>query len=183
MHDFGIFLELDPDEDEKQLVENNIQVALSKDQILLEDVIDIRQVKNIKLANQLLKHRRAKKVQQDQERAERNIKAQSDANAQAAQAAEMAKAQAEQIKIQAKSQLAEMQAQLDIKKLDREAATKRELMQFEFDLNMKLKEMELDAKKEIDLQKPPSNPEPKKGFESSGNDVLGGIDLSGFEPR
>ena len=183
LHDFGIFLELDPDEDEKQLVENNIQIALSKDQILLEDVIDIRQVKNIKLANQLLKHRRAKKVEQDQERAERNIKAQSEANAQAAQAAEMAKAQAEQIKVQAKSQLAEMQAQLDIKKLDREAATKRELMQFEFDLNMKLKEMELDAKKEIDLQKPPSNPEPKKGFESSGNDVLGGIDLSGFEPR
>ena len=56
-------------------------------------------------------------------------------------------------------------------------------MQFEFDLNMKLKQMELDSKKEIELQKPPSNPEPKKGFESSGNDVLGGIDLSRFEPR
>ena len=56
-------------------------------------------------------------------------------------------------------------------------------MQYEFDLNMKLKEMELDTKKEIELQKPPSNPKPKKGFESSGNDVLGGIDLSGFEPR
>ena len=183
LHDFGIFLELDPDEDEKQLVEQNIQMALSKDQIHLEDVIDIRRIKNIKLANELLKYRRAKKVQEDQERAERNIKAQSDANAKAAQAAEMAKAQAEQIKVQAKSQLAEMQAQLEIKKLEHEAVTKRELMQFEFDLNMKLKEMELDAKKEIDLQKPPSNPEPKKGFESSGNDVLGGIDLSGFEPR
>jgi hypothetical protein len=183
LHDFGIFLELDPDEDEKQLVEQNIQMALSKDQIHLEDVIDIRRIKNIKLANELLKYRRAKKVQEDQERAERNIKAQSDANAKAAQAAEMAKAQAEQIKVQAKSQLAEMQTQLEIKKLEHEAVTKRELMQFEFDLNMKLKEMELDAKKEIDLQKPPSNPEPKKGFESSGNDVLGGIDLSGFEPR
>ena len=55
LHDFGIFLELDPDEDEKQLVEQNIQMALSKDQIHLEDVIDIRQVKNTKLANQLIK--------------------------------------------------------------------------------------------------------------------------------
>tara|TARA_B100000212_G_C27371719_1_gene532890 strand:- start:80 stop:2440 length:2361 start_codon:yes stop_codon:yes gene_type:complete len=183
LHDFGIFLELDPDEDEKQLVETNIQAALSRDQIHLEDVIDIRQIKNIKLANQLLKYRRAKKAAADQEKAERNIAAQSQANAQAAQASELAKAQAETVKVEAKGKLAELQAQLDIKKLESEAQTKRELMQYEFDLNMKLKEMELDAKKQIELQKAPSNPEPKKAFESSGNDVLGGIDLSGFEPR
>ena len=183
MHDFGIFLELDPDEDEKQLVENNIQVALSRDQIHLEDIIDIRQVKNIKLANQLLKYRRAKKEVTDQLKAERNIAAQSQANAQAAQAAEMAKAQAENIKVEAKGKLAQLQSQLDIQKLESEAQTKRELMQYEFDLNMKLKGMELDAKKQIELQKPVSNPEPKKAFESSGNDVLGGIDLSRFEPK
>jgi len=183
MHDFGIFLELDPDEDEKQLVENNIQVALSRDQIHLEDIIDIRQVKNIKLANQLLKYRRAKKEATDQLKAERNIAAQSQANAQAAQAAEMAKAQAENIKVEAKGKLAQLQSQLDIQKLESEAQTKRELMQYEFDLNMKLKGMELDAKKQIELQKPVSNPEPKKAFESSGNDVLGGIDLSRFEPK
>jgi len=183
IHDFGIFLDLDPDEDEKQLVENNIQAALSRDQIHLEDVIDIRQIKNIKLANQLLKYRRARKAAADQIKAERNIAAQSEANAKAAQAAEMAKAQAESIKAEAKGKLAELQTELDIKKLETEANTKRQLMQYEFDLNMKLKEMELDTKKEIELQKPPSNPKPKKGFESSGNDVLGGIDLSGFEPR
>ena len=183
LYDFGIFLELDPDEDEKQLVEQNIQAALSRDQIHLEDVIDIRQIKNIKLANQLLKYRRAKKAKQDQERAERNIAAQSQANAQAAQAAEMAKAQAEQIKTEAKVQLAQAQSNFDVKKLEHEAITKKELMQFEFDLNMKLKQMELDSKKEIELNKPPSNPKPSKGFESSGNDVLGGVDLSGFEPR
>ena len=183
MHDFGIFLELDPDEDEKQLVENNIQVALSRDQIHLEDIIDIRQVKNIKLANQLLKYRRTKKEATDQLKAERNIAAQSQANAQAAQAAEMAKAQSENMKVEAKGKLAQLQAQLDIQKLESEAQTKRELMQYEFDLNMKLKGMELDAKKQIELQKPVSNPEPKKAFESAGNDVLGGIDLSRFEPR
>ena len=181
LHDFGIFLELDPDEDEKQLVENNIQAALSRDQIFLEDVIDIRQIKNIKLANQLLKYRRGKKEAMDQMKAERNIAAQSQANAQAAQAAELAKAQAENIKVESKGKLAQLQSQLELAKLEKEAATKRELMQYEFDLNVKLKEMELDAKK--DMQKAPSNPEPRKGFESSGNDVLGGIDLSRFEPR
>lgn len=191
LHDFGIFLELDPDEDEKQLVETNIQVALSKDQIHLEDVIDIRQIKNIKLANQLLKYRRTKKAAADQEKAERNIAAQSQANAKAAQASELAKAQAETIKAEAKGKLAELQTQLDIKKLESEAQTKRGLMQYEFDLNMKLKEMELEAKKEIangkaslsNVSGPPSSAKPKKSFESSGNDVLGGIDLSRFEPR
>jgi len=191
MHDFGIFLELDPDEDEKQLVENNIQIALSRDQISLDDVIDIRQIKNIKLANQLIKFRRAKKQAQDQQMAERNIAAQSQANAQAAQAAEMAKGQSEMMKTEAKTKLAEAQSSFDIRKLQVEAETKKGLMQFEFDLNAKLKKMELDAKKEIagtkitdsDISGPPSISKPQKSFESKGNDVLGGIDLSSFEPR
>jgi hypothetical protein len=190
LHDFGIFLELDPDEDEKQLVENNIQLALSRDQIQLEDVIDVRQVKNIKLANQLLKYRRAKKLAFDQEKAERNIAAQSEANGKAAQMAEMAKAQAETIKTESKIKLSQAQVEFDIKMLEVEAQTKRELMQFEFDLNVQLKGMELDAKKEIasgkvtesDITGPPSTAKPKKSFESKGNDVLGGFDMSRFEP-
>ena len=175
IHDFGIFLELDPDEDEKQLVENNIQIALSKDQIFLEDAIDIRQIKNIKLANQLLKYRRNKKQVSDQERAQANIAAQSEANGKAAQAAEMAKAQGEQIKTQSKMQLNEAQSNFDIKKMEVEAQTKKELMQYEFDLNVKLKKMELDAKKDLarmnneqitetDITKQVTNPTPKKIF-------------------
>ena len=192
LHEFGIFLELDPDEEEKQLVENNIQVALSRDQIHLEDVIDIRQIKNIKLANQLLKYRRAKKEATDQLKAERNIAAQSEANGKAAQVAEMAKAQAESVKLEAKSKISQLQSALDIKKLETEALTKKELMQFEFDLNVQLKQMELEAQKEMskdkggvtlsDITGPPSTPKPKKSFESKGNDVLGGIDMSRFDP-
>ncbi|MBN88078.1 hypothetical protein CMO95_00585 [Candidatus Woesearchaeota archaeon] len=183
LHDFGVFIELDPDEDEKQLVENNIQQALSKDQIQLEDVIDIRAIKNIKLANQLLKFRRAKKAAADQVKAERNIAAQSQANAQAAQAAEMAKAQAETVKVESKMKLQEAQKNFDIQKLETEARTKKELMQFEFDLNMKLKQMELDSKEKMELSKPVRSAKPSKPFESKGNDVLGGIDLSRFEPK
>lgn len=183
LHDFGIFLELDPDEDEKAMVEQNIQMALSRDQIHLEDAIDIRQIKNIKLANQLLKFRRARKQALDQQIAERNIAAQSEANGKAAEAAEMAKAQAEAIKAESKAKLAQAQVSYDIKKLEVEAATKKELMQFEFDLNMKLKQMELNSKESIAMNKPPSDPKPQKGFESSGNDVLGGFDMSNFDPR
>ena len=183
LHDFGVFIELDPDEEEKQLVENNIQIALSKDQIHLEDVIDIRSIKNIKLANQLLKYRRARKAAADQAKAERNIAAQSQANAQAAQAAELAKAQAETVKVESRMKLQEAQKNFDIQKLETEARTKRELMQFEFDLNMKLKQMELDSKEKVELSKPVRSAKPSKPFESKGNDVLGGINLSRFEPK
>jgi len=183
LHDFGVFIELDPDEEEKQLVENNIQIALSKDQIHLEDVIDIRSIKNIKLANQLLKYRRARKAAADQMKAERNIAAQSQANAQAAQAAELAKAQAESVKVESRMKLQEAQKNFDIQKLETEARTKKELMQFEFDLNMKLKQMELDSKEKMELSKPVRSAKPSKPFESKGNDVLGGIDLSRFEPK
>ena len=55
LHDFGIFIELAPDEEEKQMLENNIQQALAQQSINLEDAIDVREIKNVKLANQLLK--------------------------------------------------------------------------------------------------------------------------------
>merc|ERR1712078_605096 len=188
LHEFGIFLELDPDQEEKQLVENNLQIAISKDQIQIEDTIDIRQIKNIKLANQLLKVRKAKKIALDQERAERNIAAQSQANAQAAQAAELAKAQAESIKLDAKIKMAQEENALEMKRIGFEAQAKKDLMAYEFEINLKLKELEMEGKKDLekakfDLSSPPSNPEPTKGFESKGNDVLGEIDMSRFEPR
>ena len=197
-HDFGIFLELTPDEEEKQMLENNIQQALAKDQIHLEDAIDVREVKNIKLANQLLKYRRKKKILMDQQLQQENIKAQSEANAQAAQATEQAKAQAEMMKTEAKIKEHQAVSGFDIKKMEIEAQTKKELMRYEFELNKKLKAMELEAQKELQgmadgskeriagskgVSGPPKSGKPVKSFESKGNDVLGGFDTSRFEPK
>ena len=150
--------------------------------VKIED-IPFGSIKNIKLANQLLKYRRARKAAADQMKAERNIAAQSQANAQAAQAAELAKAQAETVKVESRMKLQEAQKNFDIQKLETEARTKKELMQYEFDLNMKLKQMELDSKEKVELSKPVRSAKPSKPFESKGNDVLGGIDLSRFEPK
>ena len=215
LHDFGIFLELEPDEEQKQMLEQNIQQALAKDQIYLEDAIDVREINNIKLANQLLKYRRGKKIALDQQIQQQNMEAQAKANGEAAQAAEQAKAQGEMMKTEAKSKLAQVENGLDIKKLEIEAQTKKELMQFEFDLNVKLKKMEQEFQRELageqgerderlqdkhddmEMKKekvkasakpagasgPPKTNAPKKSFESKGNDVLGGISLSSFEPQ
>jgi hypothetical protein len=202
LHDFGIFLELMPDEEEKSLLEANIQVALSRDSINLEDAIDIREVKNLKLANQLLKIRRVRKQQMDQQQAQAASVAQAEAQGAAQVQIEEAKAQAEQIKTASKIQYRQADIEFEIKKLEVEAQTKRELMQFEYELNVQLKELELRAQKELvekqsqtqetvaamktstaSLSGPPSSGKPAKSFESKGNDVLGGIDLSRFSPK
>ena len=117
LHDFGIFLELSPDEEEKQLLENNIQVSLQKEQINLEDAIDVREIRNLKLANQLLKLRRKKKFEQDKALKQENIQMQTQSNAQAAQAAAQADAQKQQVIIQGKAKLAQVEAQLDSQKM------------------------------------------------------------------
>ena len=203
LHDFGIFIELAPDEEEKQLLENNIQIALQKDQINLEDVIDIREVKNLKLANQLLKLRRRKKFEQDRAIQEQNIQANAQANAQSAEAAANAEIQKQQGVAQSKVQVNQAQLEFDIKKMETEALIKKELMQHEFDLNVRLKEMETQVIKNKEEYKEDRKDErtriqasqqsemieqrkkdlPAKKFESAGFDNLDGFGLEQFEPR
>lgn len=204
LYDFGIFIDIMPDEEEKQMLENNIQVALAQQTIDLEDAIDIREVRNVKLANQLLKIRRKRKLQRDQQIAQQNIQAQAQANAQTQQAVAATEAQKIQIEASAKMQLEQMKSSLDSRRLQEEKQAKKELMQFEFDLNMRLKNAEAEVYKQkesfkedrkdqrakmqasqqselIDQRMTGSGP---KDFESAGNDIISGdFKLGSFEPK
>ena len=204
LHDFGIFLELEPDENEKQMLENNIQVALSKDSIHLEDAIDIREVKNLKLANQLLKFRRLRKQDTDKQAAQAASTAQAKAQGDAQIAMEEAKVAAEQLKTESKIQLSSSENEMQIRKMEIETRAKKELMQYEFNLNVQLKELELKSQMELAqrsnasmlqrevireagkekasrLSGAPNTDRPIKDFESKGNDNLGGFNMSRFE--
>ena len=204
LHDFGIFIELAPDDEEKAMLENNIQAALAKDQIYLEDAIDIREIKNIKLANQLLKVRRKKKFQQDRQVQQENIQMQSQSNAQAAQAAAQADIQKQQAITQQKAELAQIQADLEMRKLQNEKELKKELMKYEFDLNMAIKDKEaeaftnkekykedrkdertrIQATQQSQLIEQRKDRKGEQAFESAGNDTMGsGFNLEMFEPR
>ena len=203
LYDFGIFIELAPDEEQKAILENNIQVALASNNIDLEDAIDIREIKNLKLANELLKLRRNKKLQRDQAMQQQNIQAQAQANAQSQQVAAQAEVQKNQANMQMEMQMAQMQAQLDNQKLMSEAEMKKQLMLFEFQLNQQSKQLELDIKSTEENQKEDRKDNrtkiqatqqselieqrqkgtPPKNFESSGNDVMGGFNLGSFSPR
>ena len=129
LYDFGIFIELAPDEEEKAILENNIQVALAQQSIELEDAIDLRDIKNVKLANQLLKIRRKKKQERDQMVQQMNIQAQAQANAQAQQVAAQAEVQKNQANAQVQAQLEQVKAQLEAQKQAQEVAYKKELKQ------------------------------------------------------
>ena len=204
LYDFGIFLELQPDEEEKQMLENNIQVALSKENIELEDAIDLREIKNIKLANQLLKIRRKKKQDKDQLRQQQNMQMQSQTNQQAAQAAAQAEIQKNQANMELEMQLEQMKSQLESQRQAEEVKYKKELMEVEFNYNLKLKQMESEANTMKETEKENRKDErtriqatqqselieqrntgnTPKNFESAGNDILGGgFDLGSFEPR
>jgi len=202
--DFGIFIELAPDEEEKQLLENNIQVAIAQKNIELEDAIDLREIKNTKLANQLLKIRRKQKQEKDQQMQQQNIQAQAQANAEAQQVAAQAEMQKNQVITQQKAQLEQVEGQMEIQKLQLEAQLKKDLMNHEFMINMRLKQMEIDALKTKETNKEDRKDErtriqasqqselidqrkmgsPPKQFESGNNDTISGdFDLGSFEPR
>ena len=128
LSDFGIFVELEPDDEEKQFLEGNIQQALAAQQIYLDDAIDVRRIKNLSLANQVLKFRRKKKHAEDIELQTSQAKAQSEAQAQAAQLAEQAKQQTEQLKAQLEQQRMQFEHQLAIQKLGAEKDYEKEIL-------------------------------------------------------
>ena len=203
MHDFGIFLELEPDEEEKQVLEQNIQIALKGGQIDLEDAIDIRQVNNLKLANQMLKKRRKEKQAKDQQMQQQNMQAQAQANAQAAEQISLAEAQKQQVISEQNINYEQAKSQFAIQKMEREAQIKQQLMELEFNYNMQLTQAQSKAKQQdeaykedrkdqrtemqatqqselIDQRKNDLLP---KNFESAGNDTMGGFGLEQFGPK
>jgi hypothetical protein len=202
VYDFGIFIDISPDEEEKAQLEQNIQIALSKGDINLEDAIDIREIKNIKLANQLLKLKRVKKQEQEQKNAMQMQAIQAQQNMQSQQMAAqttMAKIQAE---AQSKMQVKQAEAAFEIEKMKNEAVLKQQLMELEFNMQMQLKGMEVDSLKQREDKKEEAkdkrvsiqntqqsklidqrkNNLPPIDFESN-EDSLDGFDLAEFEPR
>ena len=143
LHDFGIYLELEPDEEEKAMLEQNIQVALQSQGIDLDDAIDIRQVKNLKLANQVLKFRKVKKQKAIQAAQMANIQAQAQANQETAQQAALFEVQKQQALTQETINIERAKSQFDIERMQMETQMKQQLMDMEFQYNMQLAQLKV----------------------------------------
>jgi len=202
IYDFGVFIELSPDEEQKAMLEQNIQMALSKGDINLEDAIDIREIRNLKLANQLLKVKRLAKQERDEKMA---MQKQAMIAQQQLKSQEMASQVAMQkIELETQSKMKVKQAEIafEIEKQKAEAQLKSQLMQQEFDYNIQLRntseqalafregEREQAKSNRISQQNSEQsklitqrkNNLPPQNFESN-EDSLDGFDLSEFSPR
>lgn len=203
IHDFGIFLELEPDEEEKAQLEKSIQIALQSGGIKLSDAIDIREIQNIKLANSLLKLRQKENAELERANKLENIQAQAQANAESAEKAAAAEVQKHQALAQTEVQIEQAKSQFEIERMEQEANIKRGLMAEEFSYQMKLAEMKAKAEtqKEAEIENRKDKRLQMQGtqqsklidqrqndllptdFESSGNDNLDGFGLEQFTPR
>ena len=141
LHDFGIFLDLEPDEEEKATLEQNIQIALSGGGIDLEDAIEIRQIRNLKLANQMLKMKRKRKLARERQMQAEAAQQQAQANTQAAQHAAEAEVQKQQALTAEKVNLEQAKSQFEIQRMQTEAEIKRQLMAEEFNYQLQLEQM------------------------------------------
>jgi len=202
IYDFGIFIEVAPDEEQKAQLEANVQMALSKGDINLEDAIDIREIKNIKLANQLLKMKRVKKQEREEKMEMQKQQMNAQMQMQAQQMASQTAMQKIQLETEAKMQLKQAEVAFEIQLLQRQSELKSQLMAEEFSYNQQLNGMEVeslstrekereDAKaKRISQQNTEQsklinqrkNNLPPLNFESN-EDSLDGFDLGEFEPR
>ena len=152
LYDFGVYLDLEPEEEEKAQLEANIQMALQQNQIYLEDAIDIREIKNLTLANQVLKYKRVKKQEQDQAQQQQIIESQSQANQQATEAAAMQEVEKQQALAETQTQIEQAKSQFEIDRMQTEAEIKRELMAQEFEYDVKLKKMDIEVTKQKEEQ-------------------------------
>jgi hypothetical protein len=153
LHDFGIFLELEPDEEEQAKLEQNIQVALQAGNIDLDDAIDLRQIKNIKLANQMLKIKRKRKQRQDIQIQQSNMQAQADAQASTAEKTAMAEVQKQEAISGSKVQYEQARTQMEIQKMEIQAKLDQQKMQLQHQLDMQLKQIETQAAQQKEDQK------------------------------
>ena len=203
LYDFGIYLELEPDDEEKAKLEQNIQIALQSGQIYLEDAIDIREVKNIQLANQILKYRRIQKQKADQQAQQAQIQAQAQANMQQSEQAAMNEVQKQEALAQTEIQIEQAKSQFEIQRMEQEALIKKQLMAEEFNYQLQLaqakiktdrekeqfiedrkdKRTKIQATQQSKMIEQRQNDLLPTDFESAGMDNLGGFGLEQFEPQ
>jgi hypothetical protein len=135
LHDFGIFIELHPDEEEKQVLEQNIQAALSTGKIDIDDVIDVRNIKNVKIASQILKVRKRRKEKLDQKKQQENMAVQAQANQQAQMATEAKKQEGKMAELQMEGELLKLKNDFDLAKMEKEVQYKIMLLEKQAELN------------------------------------------------
>jgi|TARA_R100001086_G_scaffold155115_1_gene82808 hypothetical protein len=145
LHDFGIYLELEPEEEEKQRLEQNIQMAIQQGGIDLEDAIDIRRIKNIKLANDVLKQKRKEKQKRVDQQQQAMAASAEQAKAASAQAIAQAELQKQQALTASNVQYEQAKNQMALQRIEQESVIRQREMQLQHEFDLELKRMEVNS--------------------------------------
>ena len=151
MYNFGVTVVKEMEEIEKQYLEQNIQASLAQKELDIEDAIAIRQLKDVNQAERLLIVRRKKRIARNQQMAQQNVQAQSQAQIQSAQAASQAKQQEMQMQAQIDAQAMQLKAQLEsqLEVLRHQHRKEIETMKAQATLGFKTDDQEFREKLEV----------------------------------
>jgi len=149
LHEFGITIDVAPDEEEKSMLEQNLQMSLAQKEIRLEDVITVRRIKNVKLANQVLMFRRKKYQEEEERKAKEQQKMNAEIQRQANQ--QQSDLRMQEAKMAAGIQQAKTntEAQAELRRLEAEFTLKNQLEDMNHQRRMKEIALNNSGKKEV----------------------------------
>ena len=149
MNEFGIILEVAPDEEEKTQLEANLQMSLAQKEIRLEDVITIRRIKNVKLANQVLMFRRKKYQEEEERKAKEAQKMNAEIQRQSNKQQSQLKLQETEFMAKIEQAKIESESQAELKRLEAEFTLKNQLEDMNHQRRMREIALNNSGKKEV----------------------------------
>lgn len=149
LNEFGITLDVAPDEEAKAQLEANLQMSLAQKEIRLEDVITIRRVKNVKLANQVLMFRRKKYQEEEDMKAKEAQKMNAEIQRQSNQQQSDLKMQETQMMIQLEQSKVNTESQAELQRMEAEFKLKNQLDDMNHQRRMKEIALNNSGKKDV----------------------------------
>ena len=150
MFNFGVQVVKEMETEDKQYLEQSIQVALGQKEIDLEDALIVRNIKDVNQAERLLMVKRKNRQKEQAKIAQQNSQQQAQVAQQAAQTASQAKQQELQIEAQLEMQKiqAKTQAEMELEKVKHEHRREIEMIRAQATLGFRTEDQEFREKLE-----------------------------------
>tara|TARA_R110000796_G_scaffold123892_6_gene238326 strand:+ start:60 stop:1196 length:1137 start_codon:yes stop_codon:yes gene_type:complete len=153
MYNFGVQVVKEMEDEDRQYLEQNIQMALQQQQIDLEDAMSVRGLKDVNQAERLLIIRRKKRMGEQQMMAQQNSEQQAQQASQASQQASQSRMQELQGKSQLDQQEIQLKAQLEMQLEQMKHEFNKEIETIRAQATLGFKEDDQEFKQKLDVLK------------------------------
>ena len=153
MYNFGVQVVKEMEDEDRQYLEQNIQMALQQQQIDLEDAMSVRGLKDVNQAERLLIIRRKKRMTEQQQIAQQNSEQQAQQASQATQQASESRMQELQVQAQIDTQEIQLKAQLEMQLTQMKHEFNKEIETIRAQATLGFKEDDQEFKEKLDVLK------------------------------